>query len=214
MIHIEVSKIELNFKLFKKMLGRLSFVFFSTAVNPGISQLKEKITFTWEISERPVSEYHTDRSMLVIYFPDIKETCCQLIGARRVEGKDVVIIGAEHVNQRMEAYITFIKDNGKAVSNSVYAGSLNTINAIITDISITDQKYDIKHNMSTTTDESGACDYYIIKDKMTQKPISNCVLRHNQDNFQIVEIGIKISPTAQSEETTSTIMSYIFVRKE
>ncbi|SDM33481.1 carboxyl-terminal processing protease [Pedobacter steynii] len=32
MIRIEVSKIELNFKLFKKMLGRLSFVFFTTAV--------------------------------------------------------------------------------------------------------------------------------------------------------------------------------------
>lgn len=63
--------------------------------------------------------------MLVIYFPDIKETCCQLIGAKRVEGKDVIVIGPEHVDQRMEAYISFAKDNGKAVSNSVHAGTLN-----------------------------------------------------------------------------------------
>jgi hypothetical protein len=100
------------------------------AVNPGISQLKEKITFTWEISERPVSEYHTDRAMLVIYFPDLKETCCQLIGAKRVDGKDVIVIGPEHINDRMEAYISFAKDNGKAVSNSVYAGSLNMVSPV------------------------------------------------------------------------------------
>jgi hypothetical protein len=95
------------------------------AVNPGISQNGVEINFTWEISASPASEYHTDRTMLVIYFPDIKETCCQLIGAKRVEGKDVIVISQEHINQRMEAYISFAKDNGKAVSNSVHAGSLN-----------------------------------------------------------------------------------------
>ncbi|NQX39623.1 hypothetical protein SAMN05421820_10618 [Pedobacter steynii] len=184
------------------------------AVNPSISQNGTEITFNWEISASPVSQYHTDRSMLVIYFPDIKETCCQLIGAKRVEGKDVVIIGAEHINQRMEAYITFIKDNGKAVSNSVYAGSLNTIKASLPDISTTEQKNEVKDAIATSPNESEACEHYIVKDKMTQKPIGNCVLRHNQDNFQIVEIGIKISPTAQSEEATLTMMSYIFVRKE
>ncbi|NQX37458.1 hypothetical protein SAMN05421820_103558 [Pedobacter steynii] len=96
------------------------------AVNPSISQNGTEITFNWEISASPASEYHTDRTMLVIYFPDIKETCCQLIGAKRVDGKDVIVIGPEHVNQRMEAYITFIKDNGKQISDSVHAGSLNT----------------------------------------------------------------------------------------
>lgn len=96
------------------------------AVNPSISQNGVEITFKWEISASPVSEYHTDRTMLVIYFPDIKETCCQLVGAKRVEGKDVIVIGPEHVNERMEAYISFAKDNGKAVSSSVHAGSLNT----------------------------------------------------------------------------------------
>jgi len=64
--------------------------------------------------------------MLGICFSDLKETCCQLIGAKRVEGKDVIVIGPGHINERMEAYISFIKDNGKAVSNSVHAGSLNT----------------------------------------------------------------------------------------
>ena len=104
------------------------------AVNPSVSQLNEKITFAWEISASPASEYHTDRTMLVIYFPDLKETCCQLIGAKRIEGKDVIVIGPEHINERMEAYISFAKDNGKAVSNSVHVGSLNANARISTEV--------------------------------------------------------------------------------
>lgn len=106
------------------------------AVNPWISQNGREITFNWEISASPQSEYHTDRAMLVIYFPDIKETCCSLIGSKRVEGKDVLVISHEHVNERMEAYISFMKDDGKKTSNSVYAGSLNTTLRISTKTAI------------------------------------------------------------------------------
>ena len=95
------------------------------AANPSISQNGREITFNWEISASPASEYHTDRAMLVIYFPDIKETCCSLIGSKRVEGKDILVISHEHVNERMEAYISFMKDDGKKISNSAYAGALN-----------------------------------------------------------------------------------------
>lgn len=48
-----------------------------------------------------------------------------LIGAKRVEGKDVITIGLSHVKERMEAYISFVKDDGRRISNSVHAGSLN-----------------------------------------------------------------------------------------
>ena len=184
------------------------------AVNPSISQSGAEIRFNWEISVSPVSEYHTDRTMLVIYFPDIKETCCQLIGAKRVEGNDVIVISQEHVNQRMEAYITFIKDNGKQISDSVYAGSLNSIKTSLPEISTSEQTDDLNAEILISPVESGACEHYIINDKTTQKNIGNCTIRHNKDNFQIVEIGINNSPATQSKTAISTIMSYIFVRKE
>jgi len=205
----EYPNISLNYTKVLMSMGNLP-----VAVNPSISQNGTEVTFNWETSASPVSEYHTDRSMLVIYFPDIKETCCQLIGAKRVEGKDVIVIGPEHINKRMEAYITFIKDNGKQISDSVHAGSLNAVKTSLPDISTIEQTDDIKDAIPTSPVESGACEQYIIKDKATQKPIGNCALRYNQDNFQIVEIGINIFPTAQSKEAISTIMSCIFVRKE
>jgi hypothetical protein len=125
----EYPKISLDYTKVLMSMGTLPM-----AVNPGTSQNGIEITFNWEISASPLSEYHTDRTMLVIYFPDIKETCCQLIGAKRVEGKDVIAIGPEHINERMEAYISFTKDNGKQISDSVHAGSLNTNPPVSTEI--------------------------------------------------------------------------------
>jgi hypothetical protein len=54
----------------------------------------------------PAGAYHTDRDMPVIYFSDLKETCSRLIGAKRIESKDMIVI--------------------KAVSNSIHVGRLNT----------------------------------------------------------------------------------------
>jgi len=159
------------------------------AINPGISQNQEKITFTWEISDSPASEYHTDRTMLVIYFPDIKETCCQLVGAKRVEGKDVIVIGLEHVNERMEAYISFAKDNGKAVSNSIHAGSLNL-----------DRKTEI------------ADDSHLEMDKLVQTVTDDCELKFHQNDARIAELRINSSSDEQPglEEFLSSTLSVLF----
>jgi hypothetical protein len=170
------------------------------AVNPGISQNQQKITFTWEISASPVSEYHTDRTMLVIYFPDIKETCCQLVGAKRVEGNDVIVIGPEHVNQRMEAYISFSKDNGKAVSNSIHAGSLNLDRkAKITD----DSHMEIEDITGFVQD---------LQYKLTQKVAEGCELRLSQHDARIAELRINSSPDEQPglEEFLSSTLSVLF----
>ncbi|RQO70522.1 hypothetical protein DBR43_21150 [Pedobacter sp. KBW06] len=104
------------------------------AANPTISQLEEKITFSWDKPDIPMSQYDTDRAMLVIYFPDLKKTSCQLIGAQRVEGKDVITISSEHINERMEAYISFAKQDGREISNSVHVGSLNTTPLVSTEV--------------------------------------------------------------------------------
>ncbi|AOM76193.1 DUF6266 family protein [Pedobacter steynii] len=98
------------------------------AVNPAISQNADgnEIEFSWEVPADLSYQYDNDRAMLMIYFPTLKVSCYHLIGSKRAEGKDTIRIDAAHAGERMEAYISFIKDNGKQVSNSVYAGSLNT----------------------------------------------------------------------------------------
>ena len=95
------------------------------AIHPTISQTGEKITFNWEVTEDQKYQYANDRAMLVVYFPDLKVSHCDLLGSRRIEGAHTLNINPEHVNERMEAYISFVKDNGREVSDSAYAGALN-----------------------------------------------------------------------------------------
>jgi hypothetical protein len=170
------------------------------AVNPGISQVEEKITFNWEISASPLSEYHTDRTMLVIYFPDLKETCCQLIGAKRVEGKDVIVISLEHINERMEAYISFTKDNGKAVSNSIHAGSLNL-----------DRKTEISSDSAPEIKDIPEF-VHLLQDKLIQEMAVDCDLKLSQHDTRIAELRINSSPNEQVnlKEALSSTLSLLF----
>ncbi|NQX38534.1 Acetyltransferase (GNAT) domain-containing protein [Pedobacter steynii] len=95
------------------------------AIHPTISQTDDKITFNWEPTADQAYQYGNDRAMLVVYFPDLKVSRCDLIGSKRIEGAHTLNIDQEHVHERMEAYISFVKDNGREVSDSAYAGALN-----------------------------------------------------------------------------------------
>ncbi|SHE56405.1 GNAT family N-acetyltransferase [Pedobacter caeni] len=189
------------------------------AVKPSISQAEEKITFNWEISASPVSEYHTDRTMLVIYFPDIKETFYQLSGAKRVEGKDVVVISSEHINERMEAYISFVKDDGKAVSNSVHVGSLNLNNSAKTTSNNTLKSKESPLEFLVEQQENplsapGEWSQYVVKNRSNDEILADYAIKLNQDTAQISESGIFNSPIQnQSEyakETFTAMLSFLF----
>ncbi|AOM76380.1 DUF6266 family protein [Pedobacter steynii] len=119
----EYPNISLDYTKVLVSMGDLPMAF-----NPAISQNADgnEIEFSWEVPADLSYQYDNDRAMLMIYFPALKVTCYHLIGSKRTEGKDTIRIDAAHAGERMEAYISFIKDDGKAVSNSVYAGSLNT----------------------------------------------------------------------------------------
>lgn len=95
-----------------------------TAEKPQITRIGDEIEFSWAFSERVSGENRNDRAMLLIYFPDSEEEKHILSGARRSEGKDRLYVGSRLADQRMEAYISFIKDDGSEISDSVYVGSI------------------------------------------------------------------------------------------
>ncbi|RQO65234.1 hypothetical protein DBR43_30765 [Pedobacter sp. KBW06] len=95
------------------------------AIHPTLSQTDDKITFNWEVLADQADQYGKDRAMLLIYFPDLKISWYELIGSTRTEGTYTVEMGEGLADKRMETYISFVKDNGRAVSDSVYVGALN-----------------------------------------------------------------------------------------
>ena len=174
------------------------------AINPTISQVEENITFTWKKSDLPVSQYDTDRAMLVIYFPDLQETCCQLIGAKRVEGKDVIVISSQHINKRMEAYISFARQDGREISNSVHVGSLNL---------------DLKSTIAaeSTSEVKDIPEFaHFQHDKFSQKVSEDSWLKLSQHATGIVELDINSSPNKEVniKKSLSSTLSLLFQKAQ
>jgi RimJ/RimL family protein N-acetyltransferase len=172
------------------------------AVNPVINQTAkaDEIEFNWEVAaDLPIQRYN-DRAMLMVYFPELKLTFYHLSGSKRVEGKDILRIDSDYAGERMEAYISFIKDDGQSVSNSVYAGSLNL-----------DHKTQIPDNGSPEIEDIPGF-IYELQDKLTQKVAGNCELRLSQHDARIVELRISSSPGEQPDikESLSSTLSLLF----
>lgn len=95
-----------------------------TAEKPLIKAVGDEVEFSWAFSKELSRENQNDRAMLLVYFPDSDQAKYILSAARRSEGKDTLYIGSRFADQRMEAYISFIKDDGSEISDSVYVGSI------------------------------------------------------------------------------------------
>ena len=96
-----------------------------TAAKAEISSQEDGIEFKWEVPGDLPQERRNDRAMLLIYFPDAGTSNYMLSGARRHEGREVVYIPKKHTESRIEAYISFMNEDGTEISESVHAGSLN-----------------------------------------------------------------------------------------
>ncbi|SHF45460.1 GNAT family N-acetyltransferase [Pedobacter caeni] len=170
------------------------------AINPTISQNEEKITFNWETSDIPGSAHYNDRAMLVIYFPDLKDSTCYLIGAKRGEGKDVIAIDSPNINERMEAYISFAKEDGRAISNSIHVGSLNL-----------DRKAEITDDSKLETKDIPEF-IHLLQNEFSQKLSADCELTLSQHDARIAELRLNSSPGEQVgvKEPLSSTLSLLF----
>jgi hypothetical protein len=195
------------------------------AIHPTISQADDKITFSWTVTADQAYQYANDRAMLVVYFPDLKESCCDLIGSKRIEGASTLKIDPGHVNERMEAYISFVKDNGKEVSNSVYAGALNAYK--IPEVSgKTDPETDSDLDFNYVGSDFGIISYrdhllslgtsilvpmegprgkiipdlwmkYVLQNKVSNQRIGDCAFKLRKNETGVAEMKVNISPLEQ-----------------
>jgi predicted acetyltransferase len=195
------------------------------AIHPTISQTDDKVTFNWEVTEDQKYQYANDRAMLVVYFPDLKVSRCDLIGSRRIDGAHTLNIDPGHVNERMEAYISFVKDNGREVSDSAYAGALNARKTLEIsekadpktersnqDVKYTGSDFDIisyrEYLLASGTGvlapKSGpdkiitsGWSIYVLKSRAGDQRIGDCYLRLKQNDKFTAEMKVSISPEEQ-----------------
>lgn len=95
---------------------------------PKAAQVKRSefgLIFNWDTSADEQGNHYTDQVMLMAYFPELKKAAYLTAGSQRGRGTEMLNLGTISTGNTAEIYISFIEDNRKSISNSVYLGQLN-----------------------------------------------------------------------------------------
>lgn len=82
-----------------------------------------EVSFSWDDNSTDGNALATDKAMLLVYNPAKKASIYTLAGAERSTGMDNLVIPPTYAGDTVELYISFISEDGKKVSDSVYLGS-------------------------------------------------------------------------------------------
>ena len=77
--------------------------------------------FTWNTDIKIKDIHYSDQIVLLAYFPESNEVQHR-IGAQRREGKDILPLTGIKRGALAEVYISFVTDDRKGISDSVYLG--------------------------------------------------------------------------------------------
>ena len=82
-----------------------------------------EVTFNWDDNSTEGNANATDKSMVLVYNPDKKESIYILDGSDRNVGSQTLVIPNTYAGDTVQFFISFVSQDGKTVSNSVYLGS-------------------------------------------------------------------------------------------
>lgn len=83
------------------------------------------IEFTWDTALIPNTTHHSDQVIMLAYFPELKEARYVTAGAPRFKGTDLLYLAGIKKGYTAEVYISFITDDRRSISDSVYLGQFN-----------------------------------------------------------------------------------------
>lgn len=83
------------------------------------------LAFTWDNEIRIGGAHFSDQIMMLAYFPELDQVRYMTAGSQRHTGKDMLMLTGIKSGFIAEVYVSFITDNGDAISNSVYVGQIN-----------------------------------------------------------------------------------------
>lgn len=94
------------------------------ADDPQVQPLANGLLFTWAFDANEGFYYQRQQVMLLVYAPVINQSFYTLSGARRTTGAETMELPGDFKAHTLECYISFVADDRKAISNSVYAGQV------------------------------------------------------------------------------------------
>ncbi len=85
---------------------------------------EQGISFSWNPETQEPGMHFTDRVMMMAYFSGLKRAIYMIYGVQRQYGTDHLILREISSGSVAHVYISFIADDRKRISNSVYLGKL------------------------------------------------------------------------------------------
>ena len=89
-----------------------------------VNRTEKGLTFNWDASFNAKGINENDQVMLMAYAPGKRGTTFQLNAGRRKEGEARLPIRKRRKPLLLETYISFISENRKSISNSIYTGQV------------------------------------------------------------------------------------------
>ena len=97
----------------------------SGASNPLVNAAgSQKVEITWDNNSGVGNAKETDQTLVVLYCLTKAEIVAEIRAARRTETSQEITVPQHFVGEEVEAFISFISEDGKEVSNSLYLGSV------------------------------------------------------------------------------------------
>jgi len=81
--------------------------------------------FKWDADVELHGKHYSDQIMLMAYFTEIKKAVFVTGGAQRHTGSDLLVPHGIKRGTPAEIYVSFIENNRKSISNSIYLGQVN-----------------------------------------------------------------------------------------
>ena len=94
-------------------------------INAAVTLQNNYLVFSWTAD---LSYQHSsDRVMLLAYAPALDEAIYTLCGAKRMDGRDVLLLPESTWKEKViEIYFSFVSENRKQCTNSIYLGQVFT----------------------------------------------------------------------------------------
>jgi len=96
----------------------------TTADNGSAIVARGDLVFSWNNNSGVNSAKETDKALIAVLNFDKGEAITNNAGSERIAGTQTVTLPADWLGDSVEAYLGFISEDGKEVSNSVYLGSV------------------------------------------------------------------------------------------
>lgn len=92
--------------------------------NVKVELIGNELIFEWETDSDSEKADRNDRVMIVAYLPETQKALFLLCGATRTEQRQAMSLPDFTSETVMETYISFVSDDRKSVSTSVYTGQV------------------------------------------------------------------------------------------